>query len=73
MLKEKIAVNPEKCTECMSCQLICSLTYAGGFNPEKASIAINPPLDIHFTDECKEGCVRCTEYCVYGAIARIKE
>ena len=73
MNKDNIAVNPEKCTECMCCQLICSLTYAGAFNPEEARIVINPPNEIGFTDECVKGCSLCTNYCVYGAIIRLKE
>ena len=72
MNKDNIAVNPEKCTECMCCQLICSLTYAGSFNPEEARIAINPPNEIGFTEECVKGCSLCTKYCVYGAITRLK-
>jgi Fe-S-cluster-containing hydrogenase component 2 len=72
MNKDNIAVNPDKCTECMCCQLICSLTYAGAFNPEEARIIINPPNEISFTDECVKGCSLCTEYCVYGTITRLK-
>ncbi len=72
MNKDNIAVNPEKCTECMCCQLICSLTYAGSFNPEEARIVINPPNEIGFTGECVKGCSLCTKYCVYGAITRLK-
>jgi len=70
MEKSNIVVSPEKCTECMCCQLICSLTYTGSFNPEEARIVINPPEEISFTEDCVEGCVLCTRYCVYGAIAR---
>jgi len=73
MKKDNIGVNPEKCTECMCCQLICSLTYAGAFNPEEARIVINPPNEIAFTEECVKGCSLCTKYCVYGAITRLKE
>ena len=72
MKKDNIAVNPEKCTECMCCQLICSLTYAGSFNPEEARIIINPPNEISFADECVKGCSLCTRYCVYGTITRLK-
>ena len=73
MEKSNIDVFPEKCAECMTCQLMCSLTYTGSFNPEEASIVINPPDVIRFTDECREGCVLCTKYCEYGAINKIKE
>jgi hypothetical protein len=72
MEKDKIDVNSKNCTECMCCQLICSLTYNGEFNPEKARIVIRPPNEISFTDECIKGCILCTQYCVYGAITKVK-
>ncbi len=73
MKKENIEIAQEKCTECMCCQLICSLTYTGSFNPEGARIVIDPPREITFTDECVPGCTLCTRYCVYGAITRKRE
>lgn len=73
MEKNNIAVIPEKCKECMSCQLICSLTYAGAFNPEEAKIVVRPPDGIRFTDECQQGCILCVKYCEFGAITRVKE
>ena len=73
MEKTNITVFPEKCAECMCCQLICSLTYAGAFNPEAARIVIDVPNGIRFTDDCVEGCSLCTKYCEYDAITRTKE
>lgn len=71
MKKENIVVASEKCTECMCCQLICSLTYTGAFNPEAARIVISVPDGvISFTDECVKGCSLCVQYCVYGAIGK---
>ena len=70
MHKHKLALANEKCTECMSCQLICSLTYTGAFNPEAARIVINPPNEISFTDDCVSGCSLCAQHCVYGAIVK---
>ena len=72
MEKDKIAVASKNCTECMCCQLICSLTYNGEFNPEKARIVIRPPNEISFTDDCIKGCILCTQYCVYRAITKVK-
>jgi Fe-S-cluster-containing hydrogenase component 2 len=71
--KKNIEIEREKCTECMCCQLICSLTYTGSFNPERARIVIDPPREITFTDECVSECTLCTRYCVYGAITRKRE
>lgn len=70
MSKENIQVDVGKCAECLCCQLICSLTYEGAFNPEQARIVINPPWEISFTQACVEGCILCTRYCVYGAIMK---
>ena len=72
MEKLNISTDVGKCTGCMSCQLICSFTYTGAFNPEKSYIVINPPDEIRFTDECREGCSLCTRHCEFGAITRIK-
>jgi len=73
MIKDNVDVASEKCTECSCCQMICSLTYAGSFNPEEARIIIKPPDQITFTDDCIQGCSLCTKYCVYGAIVKAEE
>ena len=72
--KENISIDADKCTGCLICQLICSFTYSGAFNPAKARIVIeHDRKEIHFTDECVEKCHLCTRYCVYGAITRKDE
>lgn len=71
MKKTNIKVNTKKCTSCMACQYICSLSYAGSFNPEKSHIVIKPPDEISFTEECKDGCSLCTKYCAFDAIVPI--
>ena len=71
MIPEKIVVDAEKCTECLNCQLICSLTFTQRFNPGEARILIEPVNGgkrIDFTEECTE-CYLCVNYCLYGAIA----
>ena len=73
MIKDNVDVITQKCTECACCQMICSITYAGSFNPEEARIIIKPPDQISFTDDCILGCSLCTKYCVYGAIVKAKE
>jgi ferredoxin len=71
---EKVNINTDanKCAECMRCQLICSFTYTGSFNPEKSCIVINPPDEIRFTDKCKKDCILCTRHCEFGAITRLE-
>ena len=73
MEKVNIRVASDKCTECMCCQLICSLTYTDSFNPERAAIVINTPDEIRFTEECKDGCTLCARYCLTGAITSMRE
>lgn len=73
MQKPNIRIDTPKCVSCMACQLICSLTYTGSFNPERACIVINPPDEIRYTDECRESCTLCTGYCEPGAIVRVKK
>jgi len=69
--KENISVDAEKCTGCLICQLICSFTYTGTFNPAKARIVIEQDRGrIHFAGECVDTCHLCANYCVYGAITR---
>jgi NAD-dependent dihydropyrimidine dehydrogenase PreA subunit len=69
MAKDSVRADASACSECYSCQLICSLVYTGAFNPLKARIIIRPG-EISFTDECVETCSLCTHYCAYGALTR---
>ncbi len=68
MAKTNIMVHPQECKECLYCQLLCSLTYEGALNPEKAKIVIDPPKEISFTDDCIENCILCARYCPFGAL-----
>jgi ferredoxin len=76
MEKTNIIINAKECTECLACQLVCSLTYTDAFNLEKARIVIETMMQgetsrtIRFTDECVAGCHLCSDYCVYGALVR---
>lgn len=73
--KTNIAVAAEKCTGCLNCQLICSFTYAGSFNPSQARIIVESQdgKAISFADNCIQNCHLCTRYCAYGAITRRQE
>lgn len=62
-----VNIQPDKCTACYSCQLICSLLYQGLCNPEKARIKISLPK-ISWTEECVGGCALCIQRCLYEAI-----
>lgn len=69
----KILINAENCAGCLSCQLICSLTYQKEFNPARAYIQVKylgrtgNNNRVYFTDECTE-CGLCALYCHYNAL-----
>lgn len=65
--KKNIEVNADKCKECFTCQLVCSITYAGTSNIFDARILIGNGK-ISFTEACVEGCLLCANYCAWGAI-----
>ncbi len=67
MEKANIRVDPKACFKCYNCQLICSLTHEGAFNPLKARIRVDPG-QISFTDRCVRTCSLCARWCSYGAL-----
>ncbi len=71
MEKMNIKIDPKLCSGCSCCQLICSLTYTGAFNPEKARIVPEMGASVSFTDDCITKCSLCTSYCSTGALERI--
>ena len=68
MDKRSLKVDAQKCVQCLCCQLQCSLSYTGAFNPEKARVIVDPPGRISFSEECVSGCSLCARYCFLGAI-----
>lgn len=66
-----VVIDVDKCTQCLNCQLICSMTYEKVFNPTQARILIERKQTgekyARFTDECTS-CNICVDYCVYGAL-----
>jgi len=73
-----ISVRAGSCTLCRSCQLICSMTHKGVFDPSFANLSVEDSGDageaprIVFLDSCT-GCGLCADYCVYGALEQEKE
>ena len=67
----EIKVHEEKCTGCGTCELWCSLTFQGSFNPLKAYIhhefVPGKGFKIMFTEDCNQ-CAICGDHCVYGAL-----
>ena len=64
----KIAIDIAKCTNCYTCQFVCSLVYQGQCNIEKARIGIFSDK-ISYTKECIAGCSLCVQHCPQDAIA----
>lgn len=69
----EIIVDETKCSGCATCQLWCSFTYQGSFNPLKARIkqefVPGQGFKITFSEECVK-CKVCSSHCVYGALVR---
>jgi NADPH-dependent glutamate synthase beta subunit-like oxidoreductase/ferredoxin len=64
--------NPDKCRNCLSCQMICSLRHEGIFNPLKAAIVIEAKENefvASFTDAC-DNCGLCVKACGYDALSQ---
>ena len=65
---EKVVIfDPDKCSGCRICELVCSMEHQGEYNPRKSYIRIManeeaavyiPILDIHcdFCKQCVEAC-----------------
>lgn len=77
----KIVTDSEVCYGCRTCELICSYHHAGVFSPELSSIRVSRnnlsgeiECSINSTcDSCEgESQPLCLEYCLYGALKRVK-
>lgn len=71
-----LAVNPQLCVGCSSCSLICSITWQGEFNPNKAYIRVKKHdlsglFEISFSSECKH-CKKCGMECPAGALSVVE-
>ena len=68
-----IVVDVEKCTGCRVCELVCSITKQGEFNPRKSHIHIllNNEFGVYIPAlklEC-DFCGRCVELCPTEALS----
>ena len=67
-----IIVDADECTGCRVCELICSITKQGEFNPEKSYIRIitNNDFGVYLPvlkTEC-DFCGKCVEWCPTQAL-----
>ncbi|MDD3364127.1 MAG: 4Fe-4S dicluster domain-containing protein [Syntrophomonas sp.] len=68
-----IVVQPEKCTGCHTCELVCSFTHADEFNPNRSRISVFNYDKIGFSVPmlCQQcGVAACMNVCPTGAITR---
>ena len=67
-----LIVDTDKCTGCKICELMCSMTKLGEFNPRKSYIRVlkNKEMDINMValDTRCDFCGECIEYCLPEAI-----
>ncbi len=64
--------NPEACTGCLNCQLVCSFFHEGECNPSLSRVtqqACGDGFRAVFSVDCDE-CGRCADFCPYGAMSR---
>jgi Fe-S-cluster-containing hydrogenase component 2 len=74
MAKAKsLTVNPELCTSCRLCELVCSAGHDGAFRPSRAhiSVAIYPEDAIYIPMVCMQCAdAPCIPVCPSGALVR---
>lgn len=69
-------VEPEKCTGCHTCELICSFVHTGEFSPARARISVInfEKTGFSFPAVCQQCTVAaCMQVCPVGAISRDDE
>ena len=70
---EKVLIfDSDKCTGCRVCELVCSMTHWGEFNPKKSYIKIlkNKEMDLNIAAlgvKC-DFCEKCVQRCLPNAI-----
>jgi len=72
-MSKVLFVEPERCTGCRSCELICSFTHTGEFNPLHSSVSI-VAFEKHGYSVpvvCQQCSIAaCMEVCPVGAISK---
>lgn len=72
-MSKVLFVEPEKCTGCRTCELICSFTHVGEFNPlrSRVSVVSFEKTGFSFPTVCQQCSVAaCMQVCPVGAITK---
>jgi len=66
-----VTINRKKCSGCHMCELVCSASHEGGFQPSRARLyaTVNPTTGAIKGHTCLQtGCAKCQEACPNDAI-----
>jgi len=72
-MEKIIVVQPEKCTGCRTCELVCSFTHTGEFNPARSRISVFSFEKVGFSSPvlCQQcSTAACMQVCPVGAVSR---
>ncbi|MEA1960448.1 MAG: 4Fe-4S dicluster domain-containing protein [Bacillota bacterium] len=72
-MEKSIVIQPEKCTGCRTCELVCSFHHTGEFNPARSRISVVSfeKVGFSFPAVCQQCTVAaCMQVCPVGAIVR---
>jgi len=71
-MEKVLIVDADKCTGCRVCELVCSMSKFGEYNPKKSYIKVmrNREMDVNILAlnlKC-DFCNKCVEWCIPKAI-----
>ena len=71
-MEKVLIVDTDKCTACRVCELVCSMSKEGEFNPKRSRIRVmrNKEMDINMVTlgtKC-DFCGECVEWCLPQAL-----
>lgn len=72
-MEKNLIVQPEKCTGCRTCEMVCSFVHAQEFNPLRSRITVfsYEKIGLSAPMVCQQCSVAaCMEVCPVGAITR---
>lgn len=72
MSRWQIQTNPDLCTGCSRCLLVCARQYDQRFSLAAARIRIvatETDMVVDFLDDCRQ-CGLCADNCFYGALVK---